>query len=89
MKSKFLKSVFPLVAIVFAVAGAFAFNAKPEKSAAVNVYGYIPGASCEETDVECSTEIGGPFCTDASANQLYQLNAAGTACPTHLYRIEE
>ncbi|MBD0724768.1 hypothetical protein B6A10_06210 [Flavobacterium sp. L1I52] len=82
MKTKF----FPLVAIVFAVAGAFAFNVKPEKSAVMDVNGYIPGSPCEETEVVCQTPNNGIFCTDASGTQLYELNAAGTACPNHLYR---
>ncbi|MEL1240357.1 DUF6520 family protein [Flavobacterium flavipallidum] len=86
MKTKKFNFVIPMMAIVFAVGSAFAFNAKPEKSTFVDVNGYIPGASCEETEVVCQTQNNGIFCTDASANELYELNAAGTACPNHLYR---
>lgn len=86
MKTKILKSVFPLAAIVLAVGGAFAFNGAPEKSAVIDVNGYIPGSSCEETEIVCQTENNGVFCTDASSAQLYRLNAAGTSCPNRLYR---
>jgi hypothetical protein len=86
MKTKILKSVFPLAAIVLAVGGAFAFNGAPEKSAVVDINGYIPGSTCEETEIVCQTENNGVFCTDASSMQLYRLNPAGTACPNPLYR---
>lgn len=86
MKTKILKSVFPLAAIVLAVGGAFAFNGAPEKSAVIDVNGYIPGSSCEPTETVCQTDNNGIFCTDASSVQLYRLNSAGTACPNRLYR---
>ena len=86
MKTKILKSVFPLAAIVLAVGGAFAFNGAPERNAVIDVNGYIPGSNCEETEIVCQTENNGVFCTDASSVQLYRLNPAGTACPNPLYR---
>lgn len=85
MKTKILKSVFPLAAIVLAVGGAFAFNGAPERNAVIDVNGYIPGSTCEETEIVCQTDNNGIFCTDASSVELYRLNGAGTACPNPLY----
>lgn len=86
MKTKILKSVFPLAAIVLAVGGAFAFNGAPERNAVIDVNGYIPGSTCEETEIVCQTDNNGIVCTDDSSVELYRLNPAGTACPNPLYR---
>lgn len=80
MKTKFL----PILAIVLAVGGAFAFNKAPEKSALVDINGVLPG-SCEEVSVICTTIPNPNFCSSGS-NWLYKMNAAGTDCPDHLYR---
>jgi len=80
MKTKFL----PLVAIVLAVGGAFAFNHAPQKAALIDINGVLPG-SCDEVSVVCTTIPNPTFCSDG-ANWLHKMNAAGTECPEQLYR---
>ena len=85
MKTTFLKSVMPLVAVVFAAFGALAFSNAPEDNTLIDVNGRLP-TSCEQTQVKCQTVNNGVFCTNSASIQLWRMNAEGTACPDHLYK---
>lgn len=86
MNTKVFKSILPAAAVVLAIGGAFAFNHAPEKSTMLDVNGAIPGNPCTETSVVCQTEDNHIFCVNSSSQQLWRMNAAGTACPTRLYK---
>lgn len=76
---------FPIAVVVLAVAGAFANNiSSADLSTTIDVNGHLP-ASCEQTNVKCSTVPNAQMCT-FSGQQLYRLNAAGTDCPDALYK---
>ncbi|CAD0006063.1 MULTISPECIES: DUF6520 family protein [Flavobacterium] len=85
MKKIILKSVLPMVTVLLAVFGAFAFTEAPkEELLTVDMIGVLPN-SCEESSTVCSTIFNTQQCQEGSQN-LYRLNAAGTACPDPLYR---
>lgn len=85
MKTNFSKMGFPIAVVVFAIAGAFANNVSSSNlSSTIDVNGHLP-ASCEQTNVKCSTAPNPLMCT-SSGQQLYRLNAAGTDCPDVLFK---
>ncbi len=85
MKTRIVQKALPFVAIVLAVAGAFAANiSRTNVSTYADVNGRIP-STCAETSVVCSDNFNPQMCTNG-AQQLYKLNAAGTACPQALYK---
>ncbi|TDE51270.1 DUF6520 family protein [Flavobacterium sp. GT3P67] len=88
MKTKIFKTMLPFVAIVLAVAGAFAFNQAPTKGTGSTLKGYIRIAEgdCEKTDVDCTDVIQPNFCSNGT-NWLHEMNLSGTDCPDPLYRI--
>lgn len=85
MKTTILKTVFPLVAFVFAIAVAFAFKPAPD-SADTNFFGAkkIGLHECQITSVECTDVNTGVVCQDGSAT-LYKM-ISGTSCPNQLWR---
>ncbi len=89
MKKSILKSVLPIVTVLLAVFGAFAFSEAPkEELLTVDMIGLIPG-SCEESSTVCSTEFNVQHCrvgNQSTGQLLYRLNEAGTACPDLLYK---
>ena len=85
MKTRIVQKALPFGAIVLAVAGAFAANiSRPTVSSLADINGRLP-SSCSETTVVCSTDFNPQMCT-SGAQQLYKLNASGTACPQALYK---
>jgi hypothetical protein len=85
MKTTILKTVFPLVAFVFAIAVAFAFKPAPD-SADTNFFGAkkIGLHECQITSVECTDVNTGVVCQDGTAT-LYKM-ISGTSCPNQLWR---
>jgi hypothetical protein len=85
MKTTILKTVFPLVAFVFAIAVAFAFKPAPD-SADTNFFGAkkIGLHECQITSVECTDVNTGVVCQDGTAT-LYKM-VSGTSCPNQLWR---
>jgi hypothetical protein len=88
MKSIIFKNALSLIAIMFAVFGAFAFKQAPEKNVATNMKGWIRIAEgqCEETNVNCSDVVKLQFCSNGT-EFLHKLDESGTDCPDPLYRI--
>jgi len=88
MKSIIFKNALPLIAIMFAAFGAFAFNEAPERGVALNLNGLIRVAEgeCETTNVNCSEVQKPQFCSNGT-EFLHKLDASGTDCPDPLYRI--
>ncbi len=85
MKTRIVQKALPFGAIVLAVAGAFAANiSRPAVSSLADINGRLP-SSCSETTVVCSDIFNTQMCT-SGAQQLYKLNASGTACPQALYK---
>ena len=85
MKTRIVQKALPFGAIVLAVAGAFAANiSRPDVSSLTDFNGRLP-ATCSNTNVVCSDIVNTQMCT-SGAQQLYKLNAAGTACPQALYK---
>lgn len=85
MKTRIVQKVLPFAAIVLAVAGAFAANiSRPTVSSLTDFNGRLP-STCSETPVVCSDIVKPQMCT-SGAQQLYKLNASGTACPEALYK---
>ena len=85
MKKNILKSVLPMVTVLLAVFGAFAFSESPkEELLTVDMIGLIPG-SCEESSTVCSTFYNKEQCKEGT-QWLHRLNEAGTACPDPLYK---
>ena len=85
MRTTILKTVFPLVAFVFAIAVAFAFKPAPD-SADTNFFGAkkIGLRECQITSVECTDVNTGVVCQDGTAT-LYKM-ISGTSCPNQLWR---
>ena len=82
---KNFKSFLPLVAIAMAVTGAFAFNVAPEKSALLDVNGFIPqSGGCVDSGILCTTTNNGNHCVFEGVD-LYR-ETAGTTCPTYVWR---
>jgi hypothetical protein len=86
MKTRIFKKVFPLMAFVLAITGAFAFKPAP-KSEVTNWAGAkkVGVNECQITTVQCTDVIHVQFCTDAGAN-LYRM-LGPTSCPDQLYKI--
>ena len=85
MKTTILKTVFPLLAFVFAIAGAFAFKPAPD-TVDDNFFGArrIGLNECQITAVECTDVNTGVICQDGTET-LYKM-ISGTSCPDQLWR---
>lgn len=85
MKTTILKAVFPLLAFVFAIAGAFAFKPAPN-TADSDFFGArkIGLNECQITSVECTDVNTGVICQDGTET-LYKM-ISGTSCPDQLWR---
>lgn len=85
MKTTILKTVFPLLGFVFAIAGAFAFKPAPDTA-----YDTFFGArkiglnECQITSVECTDVNTGVICQDGTETLYKMIN--GTSCPEQLWR---
>lgn len=85
MKRNIFKSVLPMVTVLLAAFGAFAFSEAPkEELLTVDMIGVLP-SSCEESSTVCTTTINTQQCQEGS-HWLYRLNEAGTACPQPLFK---
>lgn len=86
MKTRILKPLLPLVAVVFAVAGAFAANVSTATSALPPVVGYVslPGQLPCSTQVPCQTETA-PICRIQHTNGLWYdaFEKTGNTCNTN------
>jgi hypothetical protein len=87
MKTKFFKSVLPMLAFAFAIFGAFAFNTPAESRGATEFIGHIKvnDEECTETDELCQDVDNNVPCTQGT-EQLYKM-VGGTSCPDELWRI--
>ena len=85
MKTKIFKSVFPMLAFLIAISGAFAFNTVPAKKTTTQFIGHIKvGSDCEESSIMCQDVFNNQPC-QSGGNVLYKLN--GSTCPNQLWRI--
>lgn len=79
----------PAIAIVFAVAAAFATQAKTESSSAL-VDAYIPmgpGQPCQSTPIQCDTSLKANICTYQGQQAFGLANEDDvTSCSVDLYR---
>ena len=75
-----------MAAILFAVAGAFAFSSVPQQDDAAwtPAFGHLPNAMCSATTIQCQIENNGTFCKNASQVSLYR--QVGTDCNVPLYK---
>ena len=88
MKTRILKTVLPVAAIMFAIAGAFASQTSGKEVLAVQT-GYIDAPTpCSEA-VTCNTNVG-PLCTllvNGIQRQAYgKINPQDSNCTKVLYR---
>ncbi|MBA4744686.1 hypothetical protein GO009_07705 [Muricauda sp. TY007] len=86
MRKNLFKTIMPAIAIVFAVAAAFATQAKDENGSAL-VDAYIPmgpGQPCENTGLKCETTVLPNICT-YQGQQAFGLEGL-TSCSVDLYR---
>jgi len=83
MKTRIFKKVFPMLAFIVAISGAFAFSSTPTTKAAAQFIGHKP-QDCEETGVMCQDNTVTTPCQSGGVN-LYKLN--GSTCPNQLWRI--
>jgi hypothetical protein len=90
MKTRIFKSIFPVMAFMFAIAGAFAFSSVPESDNAsvAQFLGHYVNTSgvCTETTKMCQDEVNNGACTITGRPQLYKLDSP-TSCPNQLWRI--
>jgi len=86
MKTRILKPVLPLAAVLFAIAGAFAANVKPASSSMPPVVGYtsLPGQLPCSTEVPCQTETAA-ICRIQHTNGLWYdaFQKVGNSCNTN------
>lgn len=79
----------PAIAIVFAVAAAFATQVKTESSSAL-VDAYIPmgpGQPCQSTPIQCDTDVKDNICTYGDQDAFGLANDGDlTSCSIDLYR---
>ncbi|WP_108422364.1 DUF6520 family protein [Flagellimonas amoyensis] len=92
MRKNLFKTIMPAIAIVFAVAAAFATQAKTESSSAL-VDAYIPmgpGQPCENTGLKCET-IQTEFICTVNDQQAFGLRnpSDDTSCSVDLYYPEQ
>lgn len=90
MKTRILKSVFPVMAFLVAIAGAFAFSSVPEGNA--NAVGQFIGhykvnGVCENSGIMCQDEYNTGACQLGSI-PLYK-KLSNTSCATPLWRVVE
>ncbi|WP_296151162.1 DUF6520 family protein [uncultured Flavobacterium sp.] len=87
MKARVMKAVFPLAAVVFAVAGAFAFSSAPQAKGAATFIGVarVGESECEESAVLCQDIDNNDPCFDGAV-PLYKM-VGETSCPNQLWRI--
>lgn len=91
MKTKIFKTVFPIMAFMIAIAGAFAFNVAPEENTEVVAQflgHYKVGATCTDSGVMCQEENNNIPCTSSTQPALYK-KLGNTNCPNQLWRIVE
>jgi len=82
MKTKLLKLVMPMAALILAIGTAFALNtATMETDAFTPEYGYVDGAKPCSVRVECDTEEN-PICRDISGTQAFGLDEKGDCVKT-------
>ena len=90
MKNRILKGLAPFGMFALAVAGTFMTTSMASAEALTLVNGYkqtgIPANPCEQTTVQCDTEVHDDFCRMGST-RLYRLTAPNS-CVTPLWRIE-
>jgi hypothetical protein len=87
MRTRIVKLVFPSMAIVLAISGAFAGSKSFQNdSDLVDKDGWIEisPTQCEQTTVECSTVFNEFMCKDDLNNDLK--DGDGNSCPLPLYR---
>lgn len=89
MRKNLFKTIMPAIAIVFAVAAAFATQAKTESSSAL-VDAYIPmgpGQPCQKTGQQCETTVLPNICTYQGQEAFGLADEEDvTSCSVNLYR---
>ena len=87
MKTRIFKSIFPVLAFMIAIAGAFAFSSVPDtdsKASAQFLGHYKVGGVCTSA-VMCQDINNGQPCV-SGGNVLYK-KLSSTSCPDQLWRI--
>lgn len=90
MKTRIFKTVFPIMAFVIAIMGAFAFNSVPEKDtkAVAQFLGhYKENGICVDSGVMCQDEIVTTPCKSGTKDLFKRLS--NTNCPDQLWEIEQ
>jgi len=87
MKTNIFKSMLPLLAVVLAVAGVFAFNPSNASTTANPIIGYADSHIPCSVQVWCST-VGEFECTSDSGQPAYlKSGLSGTTCNMPLFRL--
>lgn len=89
MKTRIFKTVFPVLAFMLAVAGAFAFSSVPETNAAElgqHVGYYKVNNFCTSSGVMCQNDTNTGACKFGGQNLFVRLS--DTSCASPLWIIE-
>ncbi|WP_291127596.1 DUF6520 family protein [Flavobacterium sp. UBA7682] len=86
MKTTFLKPVFSLFAVAFAVFAAFAFSPAPEAGKVVDIWGHNPEDDCDVTSTLCSDNVLQPQCRIGTNGAFLYDMSSETDCVIELYR---
>lgn len=91
MKNVKRKLMMSLMVMAFAIAGAFMTNSANANESALAIadgYRLDMNNQCENTEVECTTDVTSELCTTESDELLFDLDISGTTCRNELYKIE-
>ena len=86
MKTRILKSVFPLLAFIFAIGASFAFKPAPSSADAPFLGARkVSLHDCQMTSIQCTDVNTGIICKDKNNVTLYKF-INGTSCPEQLWK---
>ncbi len=86
MKTIILKTVFPVLAFVFAITGALAFKPVTNSGLLTHSGAKKVGDKCIKTNVQCTDVENSMICRDASLNPLFRY-IGPTNCPDQLWKV--
>lgn len=87
MKTNFLKPVFSLFAVAFAVFAAFAFSPAPTAGKeVVDIWGHNPEDDCDVTSTLCTDDDTKPQCRIGTSGAFLYDMSSQTDCVIELYR---
>jgi hypothetical protein len=89
MKTRIFKTIFPVMAFMIAIAGAFAFSSVPEKDskAVAQVLGHYKVNGVCESAIMCQDDVNTGACQFGTI-PLYK-KLSNTSCANPLWRIVE